>query len=61
MHFRVLVVNVSDEEVVHTFNTIDTDKNGEISREEFMAASDDFYNGVEEIEVSRIFLGHLED
>ena len=61
VHFRVLGVNVSDEEVVHTFNTIDTDKNGEISREEFIAASDDFYNGVEETEVSRVFLGHLED
>ena len=61
VHFRVLGVNVSDEEVVHTFNTIDTNKNGEISREEFIAASDDFYNGVEETEVSRVFLGHLED
>ena len=42
-------------------NTIDTDKNGEISREEFLTASDDFYNGVDETEVSRVFLGRLED
>ena len=61
VHFRVLGFSVSEEETVHSFNTIDTDKNGEISREEFLAASDDFYNGVDETEVSRVFMGRLED
>ena len=61
VHFRVLGTNLSEEEIVYSFNTIDTDKNGEISREEFLAASDDFYNGVDETEVSRVFLGCLED
>ena len=60
MHFRVLGADISDEEVVHSFNTIDADKNGEISREEFLAAADDFYNGVDEREVSRVFMGRLE-
>ena len=61
VHFRVLGADISDEEVAHSFNTIDADKNGEISREEFLAAADDFYNGVDETEVSRVFLGRLED
>ena len=61
VHFRVLGTNISDSEVAYSFNTIDTDKNGEISREEFLAAADDFYNGVDETEVSRVFMGRLED
>ena len=61
VHFHVLGANVSEEEIIHSFNTIDSDKNGEISREEFLAAADDFYNGVDETEVSRVFMGHLED
>ena len=61
VHFHILGINISDSEVVHSFNTIDTDKNGKISREEFLAAADDFYNGVDETEVSRVFLGYLED
>ena len=31
VHFRVLGTNLSEEEIVYSFNTIDTDKNGEIS------------------------------
>ena len=55
-------VNISKSEAVHSFNTIDTDKNGKISQEiEFLAAADDFYNGVDETEVSRVLLGRLED
>ena len=61
VYFNVMGADVSDEEVVHSFNTIDTDKNGEISRKEFLAAADDFYNGVEETELSKVFLGRLED
>ena len=61
VHFRVLGADISDEEIVHSFNTIDADKNGEISREEFLAAADDFYNGVDATEVSRVFMGRLED
>ena len=61
VHFRVLGVNLSEEEIVYSFNTIDADKNGEISREEFMTASEYFYNGMDETEVSRVFLRCLED
>ena len=31
------------EEVAHSFNMVDATKNGEISREDFLAAADDFY------------------
>ena len=38
---------------------IATNKDGKISREEFMAAAEDFLFGVEETEISKVFLGHL--
>jgi Ca2+-binding EF-hand superfamily protein len=43
----------------HSFDTIDSDDNGEISREEFVAASIEFYFGVDETEVSNVFYGKL--
>ena len=61
VYFQVMGADLSDEDVIHAFTTIDTDKNGEISREEFLTAADDFYNGVDETELSKIFLGCLED
>ena len=52
---------VSEAEIIHSFNTIDANKNGVISREEFMAAAEDFFCGVEETELSKVFLGRLVD
>ena len=54
-----MVPNTSESAIIHSFNTIDTDKNGEISREEFLAAAEDFLLGVEETEVSKVFFGEL--
>jgi Ca2+-binding EF-hand superfamily protein len=50
---------MSDEEIKHSFDAIDSNGNGEISREEFVAAAKDFYFGVEETEVSNAFYGKL--
>ena len=61
VYFQVMGADLSDEEIIHAFKTIDTDKNEEISREEFLTAADDFYNGVDETELSKVFLGRLED
>jgi hypothetical protein len=38
---------------------IDSNKNGEISREEFIAAAFDFIHGFEETEISKVFFGRL--
>ena len=51
----------SEEEIIHSFSTIDANKNGEISREEFLAAAEDFLLGVEETELSKVFFGKLLD
>lgn len=58
-YFAMVAPGVSEAEVTHSFNTIDTNKDGVISREEFMAAAEDFFCGVEETELSKVFLGHL--
>ncbi len=49
------------DQAKHAFDFIDTDKNGEISREEFLAAAIDFYFGVEETELAAAFMGKLVD
>ena len=51
----------SEEEIIHSFSTIDANKDGEISREEFLAAAEDFLLGVEETELSKVFFGKLLD
>ena len=61
VYFQVIAPDLTEKEVVHSFNTIDANKNGEISREEFMAAADDFLNGVEKTELSEVFFGKLLD
>ena len=43
----------------NSFNTVDTNEDGVISREKFMAAAEDYFCGVEETEVSKVFLGRL--
>jgi Ca2+-binding EF-hand superfamily protein len=58
-YFKLTAPGVSEAEVTYSFNTIDTNKDGVISREEFMAAAEDFFCGVEETDLSKIFLGRL--
>ena len=58
-YFTIAAPGVSEAEVIYSFNTIDTNKDGVISREEFMAAAEDFFCGVEETELSKVFLGRL--
>lgn len=61
VYFYVIAPETSEADIIHSFNTIDVDKNRKISREEFLAAAEDFLNGVEETEISRAFFGHLLD
>ena len=61
VYFQVIAPNMSEAEVDHCFKVIDADKNGEISREEFLAAAEDFFLGVEETELSMVFFGPLLD
>ena len=61
VYLKVVAADVTEEEAEHAFNTIDADKSGEISQEEFLAVAEDFFFGVEETEVSRVFLGKLID
>jgi Ca2+-binding EF-hand superfamily protein len=58
-YFQTLAPDLSEADVTHSFDVIDSDKNGEISREEFFAAAFDFYYGVEETEISKVFFGPL--
>jgi Ca2+-binding EF-hand superfamily protein len=41
--------------MTHSFNVIDSNKNGEISREEFIAAAFDFMHGFEETELLLLY------
>ena len=59
VYFHIVGPDISEAEMTHAFNTIDTNKNGEISREEFIAAAFDFILGLEETEISKVFFGHL--
>ena len=61
VYLKVVAPDVSEEEAEHAFNTIDTNLDGKISREEFHDAAEDFFFGVEETEVSRVFWGKLID
>ena len=61
VYLQTIVPDMTQEEVEHAFSTIDTNKNGEICLEEFLAAAKDFFYGVEETEVSRVFMGKLLD
>ena len=61
VYFKVIAPATSEAEAAHSFNTIDANKSGEISREEFLAAAEDFFNGVEETELSKVFMGPLID
>ena len=58
-YFKITAPGVSKAKIIYSFNTVDTNEDGVISREEFMAAAEDYFCGVEETEVSKVFLGHL--
>ena len=56
-----MAMGLTREESKKSFDTIDADKNGEISYEGFMNAVEDFYRGTEETELSKAFFGPLVD
>ena len=59
IYFQVVAPDISEAEITYSFNTIDKNKNGEISREEFLNAAFDFMFGLEETEMSKVFFGRL--
>ena len=59
VYFHIMAPNVSEAEVIKTFNQIDENQNGEITREEFLKAAIDFYHGFEETSVYSAFFGRL--
>ena len=59
IYLQIIAPDISDAEIIHSFNKIDEDKNGEISRDEFIAAAFDFFFGYEETEISNACFGHL--
>ncbi len=61
IYLNVVAPDITEKEVRDAFDVIDEDKNGEISREEFLEAAKDFFFGVEETKVSRVFWGKLLD
>ena len=58
-YLNIIAPDIEEDKIVYSFNTIDTDKNGEISHEEFLAAANDFFQGVEETELSKVLFGPL--
>ena len=59
--YKVIAPEMTEAEVLHVFEQLDTGRNGKINREEFTAAAEDFLFGVEETEISKIFFGPLLD
>ena len=57
VYFHVIAPELSELEITHLFNSIDVDRNAEISHEEFLSAAEDFLSGVENTEVSKLFFG----
>lgn len=59
IYLKVVAPDVTGDEAEHAFSVIDADKNGEISREEFLAAATDFFYEVKETEAANVFMGKL--
>ena len=59
VYAKALTPKLSDEDQVKSFNLIDADKNGEISREEFLDAAYVYLHTFEENEITEIFYGPL--
>ena len=58
-YFHIIAPALPENEVVHCFNTIDTNNDGIISCEQYCAAVEDFMLSVEETEMSKVFYGPL--
>ena len=58
---KVIAPEMSETEIMHAFELLDTAKDGKISCEEFTATTEDFQLGVEETDVSKLFFGPLLD
>ena len=52
VYLNLIAPGVSEDKIAHSFDTINTNRNGEISREEFLAAAQDFLIRVNETELS---------
>ena len=60
--YQVIAPDVTEADVAHAFELLDTASDGKIRWDEFTAAAGDFlFGAVEETEVSRIFFGPLLD
>ena len=59
--YKVIAPEMSEAEVLHAFELLNTGMDGKITGEEFTAAAEDFLFGVEEIEISKVFFGPLLD
>lgn len=59
--YQMLGVHISDEDKVKSFNLINVNKDGEISRQEFLDASFEYLHGFEDNELSKILYGPLLD
>ena len=60
-YFFVIAPETSQADIIHSFNMIDVNRDKRISREEFLAAAEDFLSGVEETVISNVFFGKLLD
>lgn len=56
---QVLALDLSDEDKGKSFNLIDTNQDGQISREEFLKAAFEYLCNFEENEFSNVFYGPL--
>ena len=59
VYFHVIGPDLPESEVTRSFNVTDSDKDGKISREEWMVAAQDYMFGVDETDISNFFFGHL--
>ena len=59
VYLTILTPGASDEDIIRTFNVIDTDhsNDGQIDQEEYMSAVIDFLFNTKETEISKAFLG----
>ena len=59
VYFHIMAPSVDEADIIHSFNIIDGDRNGEITRKEFINAAIDFFHGFEETSIYSAFFGRL--
>lgn len=59
VYLHTICPDLPEGEVTRSFNTTDSDKDGKLSRDEWMATAQDYMFGVEETDASNYFFGHL--